>query len=166
MPQLEAAMGSIDAYGDDVISMARRDADLERVDQSLIDYFGQNQLGPFELQMREAVSEGYFEFLGYGFQKERNGIWSIAISQYNLGRFDERHRAAIRRDYSEGFRIPHYSRANIEKTLNGFPAVTNKETFRRDNIEIADSYLSQSELDFGLGRRIKRPPKIFLKNSK
>jgi hypothetical protein len=158
MPQLEAAMGSIDAYGDDVISMARRDVDLESFDKSLIDYFGQSQLGPFELQMREAVNGGYFEFLGYGFQKELNGTWAIVISQYNLGRFDERHRAAIRRDYSEGFRFPHHSRVNIENALNGFQAITDKEAFRRDNIVIAYEYLSQSELDFGLGRRIKRPP--------
>jgi hypothetical protein len=67
-----------------------------------------------------------------------------------LGRFDERHRAAIRRDYSEGFRVPHYSRVNIEKTLNGFQAITDKESFLEDNLILAYEHLSQGNIDFGL----------------
>lgn len=117
-------------YSDNFILMSRSKEALSAEGHSLAEQLFQSSFGPLVLVNKDNSDGGYFEFLGYGFQKKpMSGIWEVFPSQCNWDKLDRLHEVAMEADLNSGSLFPFHGDASVRQFLTGFKSVTWPDEF-------------------------------------
>jgi hypothetical protein len=128
MPLPDPELVFLGFYCDDIVILAKRCEDLDRVEQELAGYLGQAWLGPLTAHRKRTSYSTSFDFLGYEFSCADGGYkavgeaWTIGLSAENFCRLMRAHEDGLCLDCAEGRRTSFHARSALRQFVQHYPA--------------------------------------------
>lgn len=130
IPQPAPQDGCILLFGDDLIVLSRTRATVDRVDQNLVDFFGQPTLGPLQLLQRASGHLGCFEYLGYEVSySEAADDWHVGLNAKNWSKLERLRDEETLRNNPGNLRMftDCHTAWKIRQSLNGHRSLSDPE---------------------------------------